>query len=62
MPTYEFRCEKCSKLFEQVWSLAEYDRKVKKTQKCPSCGSTPEWSERYPWCTSRPRRKADERM
>ena len=40
MPTYEFRCEKCSKLFEQVWSLAEYDRKVKKTQKCPSCGST----------------------
>ena len=40
MPTYGFRCEKCSKLFELVWSLAEYDRKVKKTQKCPSCGST----------------------
>ena len=40
MPTYEFHCEKCSKLFELVWSLAEYDRKVKKTQKCPSCGST----------------------
>jgi putative FmdB family regulatory protein len=40
MPTYEFRCGKCQKLFEQVWSLAEYDRKVKKTQKCPSCGST----------------------
>ena len=39
MPTYEFRCETCRKLFEQVWSLAEYHRKVKKTHKCPSCGS-----------------------
>jgi putative FmdB family regulatory protein len=40
MPTYEFRCEKCSKLFEQVWLLSEYDRKIKGKQKCPSCGST----------------------
>jgi len=40
MPTYEFRCEKCQKRFEQVWSLSEYDRKIKEKHKCPSCGST----------------------
>jgi len=40
MPTYEFRCEKCRKIFEQHWSLSEYDRKLKAKQKCPSCGST----------------------
>jgi len=40
MPTYEFCCEKCQKLFEQVWSLSEYDRKIKQRQKCPACGST----------------------
>lgn len=40
MPTYEFRCEKCRKVFEQVWSLADYDRKVKVKLKCPSCRST----------------------
>ena len=40
MPTYEFRCEKCQKTFEQVWSLSEYDRKVKEKQKCPSCHRT----------------------
>jgi putative FmdB family regulatory protein len=40
MPTYEFRCEKCRKVFEQVWSLSEYDRKLKEKQKCPSCHSS----------------------
>ncbi len=40
MPTYEFRCEKCRKVFAQVWSLADYDRKIKEKQKCPSCRST----------------------
>ena len=40
MPTYEFRCEKCGKMFEQVWSLSEYDKRIKKKNKCPSCGST----------------------
>lgn len=40
MPTYEFRCEKCGKVFEQVWSLSEYDRKLKEKQKCPSCHSS----------------------
>ena len=39
MPAYEFRCEKCHKVFEQVWSLSEYDRKIEAKQKCPSCGS-----------------------
>jgi putative FmdB family regulatory protein len=40
MPTYEFRCEKCGKVFEQVWSLSDYDRKLKEKQKCPSCHCT----------------------
>lgn len=39
MPTYEFRCEKCKKAFEQVWPLAEYDKRMKQRQKCPKCGS-----------------------
>ena len=40
MPTYEFRCEKCDKVFEQVWSLSEYDKRIQETNKCPACGST----------------------
>lgn len=40
MPTYEFHCEKCAKTFEKVWMLSEYDKRIKETQKCPSCGST----------------------
>ncbi len=40
MPTYEFHCEKCDKIFEQVWSLSEYDKRIKQKNKCPNCGST----------------------
>jgi putative FmdB family regulatory protein len=39
MPTYEFICQKCAKTFEQIWSLAEYDKRTKEKQKCPKCGS-----------------------
>jgi putative FmdB family regulatory protein len=39
MPTYEFQCEKSDKTFEQVWPLTEYDKRIKETHKCPSCGS-----------------------
>lgn len=40
MPRYEFLCQKCGKNFEQIWSLDEYDRKLKeKNIKCPKCGS-----------------------
>jgi len=39
MPTYEFICQKCGKTFEQTWSLAEYDKRIKEKQKCPKCGS-----------------------
>jgi len=39
MPTYEFQCEKRDKTFEQVWPLSEYDKRIKETRKCPSCGS-----------------------
>ena len=40
MPTYEFRCEKCNKVFEEIWSLSEYDKRMKGKHKCPKCGST----------------------
>jgi putative FmdB family regulatory protein len=40
MPTYEFRCEKCKKVFEEIWSLAEYDKRIKEKRKCPRCAST----------------------
>jgi putative FmdB family regulatory protein len=40
MPTYEFLCQKCKKRFELVWSLAQYDREMKKKTKCSKCGST----------------------
>ena len=40
MPTYEFLCEKCRKVFEEIFSLAEYDRRMKAKKKCPSCGSS----------------------
>lgn len=39
MPTYEFACKKCGKAFEQIWSLAEYDKRIKKKHQCPRCGS-----------------------
>jgi len=39
MPTYEFTCQHCGKGFEKVWSLSEYDKRIKEKQKCPKCGS-----------------------
>jgi hypothetical protein len=26
-------------MFEQVWALSEYDKRIKEKQKCPKCGS-----------------------
>ena len=40
MPTYEFLCQKCEKPFEQIYSLEEYEREMKKKINCPECGST----------------------
>jgi putative FmdB family regulatory protein len=40
MPTYEFLCERCRKTFEIVWSLSEYNKRIKEKHKCPGCGST----------------------
>jgi len=39
MPTYEFLCRKCTKAFEMVSSIAEYERKRKEGMQCPACGS-----------------------
>jgi putative FmdB family regulatory protein len=39
MPTYEYRCQKCAKRFELVYSLAEYESQKKRRTKCPKCGS-----------------------
>lgn len=40
MPTYEFRCNKCHKIFEEIWSLSDYDKRIKQKRKCPSRGSS----------------------
>jgi putative FmdB family regulatory protein len=37
MPTYDFMCEKCSKPFTVLVSLAEYE---KGRFRCPGCKST----------------------
>ena len=36
MPTYEFACEDCGKLFTAILSIAEHE---KKKAACPHCGS-----------------------
>jgi putative FmdB family regulatory protein len=36
MPTYQYRCEKCGRIFDHVEHLAEHE-KAKLT--CPDCGS-----------------------
>lgn len=37
MPTYDFKCEKCSKKFSLLIPISEYD---KKGFRCPKCKST----------------------
>ena len=36
MPTYEYRCRECGKVFDRVEPLAEHGGK---TPPCPQCGS-----------------------
>jgi putative FmdB family regulatory protein len=40
MPTYEFLCKKCKKVFEVSCSVREYERKKKKGIECTKCGSS----------------------
>jgi len=40
MPTYEFLCQRCHKMFDVVWSLSEFNKRIKEKRKCPACGST----------------------
>ncbi len=40
MPTYEFRCEQCKKVFELSCSVTEYERNKKKGIKCVKCRSS----------------------
>lgn len=37
MPSYEFECKKCNKVFTIILSLEDYK---KEKIKCPECGST----------------------
>lgn len=37
MPTYEFKCEKCSKKFTLLMTVSEHE---KKGFRCPKCKST----------------------
>ncbi len=40
MPTYEFVCKKCNKVFDLTSSISEYERKKKRGIKCLKCGSS----------------------
>lgn len=41
MPSYEFLCKKCNKVFDLTSSIREYERKKKKGGvKCLKCGSS----------------------
>jgi putative FmdB family regulatory protein len=40
IPAYEFLCRKCTKTFEVISSIAEYEHKRKEGMQCPDCGST----------------------
>lgn len=37
MPTYEFKCKKCNKVFSLQMTIADYS--TKKTFTCPKCKS-----------------------
>jgi putative FmdB family regulatory protein len=37
MPTYEFRCEKCNKVFSLQMTISEYEKR--KSVKCVYCKS-----------------------
>jgi putative FmdB family regulatory protein len=40
MPTYEFLCQKCNKIFALTYSISEFERARKGRIKCSSCGSS----------------------
>jgi putative FmdB family regulatory protein len=40
MPSYEFVCQKCAKVFGLELSIAQYERMKKNSLKCPGCGSS----------------------
>lgn len=37
MPTYEYACQECKKLFSEKMTFEQHDRR--KQIKCPKCGS-----------------------
>ena len=40
MPTYQFLCHKCKKVFELTYAFTEYERKKKQGIKCTECRSS----------------------
>jgi DNA-directed RNA polymerase subunit RPC12/RpoP len=40
MPTCEFLCQKCNKLFQLTYSISEFERARKDGIKCSNCGSS----------------------
>jgi putative FmdB family regulatory protein len=40
MPTYEFLCQKCNKVFQLSYSISEFERAKKRGIKCSNCGSS----------------------
>jgi putative FmdB family regulatory protein len=35
MPTYDYKCKECGKVFEVLHRFSDYDKEIK----CPNCGS-----------------------
>jgi putative FmdB family regulatory protein len=44
MPRYEFMCEKCKKLFEQIMTISEREQGNVKCPKCRGTKVTPQLS------------------
>lgn len=40
MPTYDFRCQHCGKVFEETLSISDYEHKQQEGWQCQACGST----------------------
>ncbi len=38
MPTYEYQCKDCGKVFEKTMTIEEHERQKQKLT-CPKCGS-----------------------
>ncbi len=45
MPTYEYRCTKCEKIFSTHMSMAEHDQEKPRCPTCKGNAVTPQYSD-----------------